>query len=157
MLLPHEYSVGCLSDASGVTLVLARSKYEYSCLVASAGDAPMAIVLEGDHAYVAFESGNNTAWKGLLIPGVAIEVDHSTVFNPDMGNCPLGALVRHGGQLSIVARADQNFLRGSTRIPLVTGLETTREGMEAGFTHWMITIGHGRLRRELRTIDVLPK
>jgi hypothetical protein len=153
MLAASEFQVGCLADASGLTLMLPRSKSEHLCLVASMRDSRMAICLDGQHAFVCFECSDNTAWKGILVPGVEIEMDENSAFDPD-GYYPLpGTLVRRGKELFVIGKEDGGF-RTSTSVPLLADLPPCKEGTAVGFRRWQIVIGHDESRRALKTIEI---
>jgi hypothetical protein len=40
--------------------------------------------LDGDHQFASFPSKEAENWKGLLIPGVELIVDHASLFDPTM-------------------------------------------------------------------------
>lgn len=75
MLSASEFSVGCLADATGLSLVMPRNKYEDLCLVTSVNNVAVAICLDGDQKFSSLPCADNEAWKGLIVPGVSIEVD----------------------------------------------------------------------------------
>jgi hypothetical protein len=152
MLAASEFIVGCLADATDLCLVIPRTQYECLFLV-SAGTA---IVLEGAHEFVSFPSEGNESWKGVIIPGVKIEVDETAVLNAENWRLPPGAMVRRGTELLVVAREDQG-VSGAVQCPIVTGLPRCRENFAAGFARWQIVIGCGEERRILKVIDVSKK
>jgi hypothetical protein len=154
MLLPGEFSVGCIGDvATGLTLVLPRGRYEESMLITHASGSPYAIFLAGQHQFTSFECGGNDSWKGVLIPNASIEVDESSIFDVRDTRTPLGALVREHTQLSLVTRADTGF-SGSVKTPLIGGLPPCRQDMSAGFTNWRIFLGEGTTKRELKRVEI---
>jgi hypothetical protein len=145
MLSPHEFSVGCISDSTGLTLVLPRGSYETSFIVIATVEPKIAVVLEGDHRFLSFECNDNTSWKGLVIPNVSIEIDETSVVDI----APPGALVRSGTTLAIKAKWDGRI--GNRTVPIVGELTPCRDDMAAGFTRWRVVIGS---RRELMTIQI---
>jgi hypothetical protein len=149
MLSPAEFSVGCLGDASGLTLVLPRGKYDCTAIVSQAGGPSMAVFLEGQFQFSTFDCTGNTAWKGVLIPNVTLEVDETSA---EESAGPLGALVRRDTQLMIRTKSERGIGAGVT--PLLTNLPPGHQGMAAAFTRWRIVIGEGVDRRELKIIDV---
>ncbi len=153
MLSPNEFSVGCIGDATVLTLVLPRGKYEYPILVTCASGSPFAIFLEGEHRFMTFDCIGNTTWKGLLIPDVKLEVDETSIVDQDQSSVLLGCLVREGPQLSIAARQERG-LRDGLMTRLMVDLAPTREGMEAAFSRWQIVLGDGIAKRVIKTIDV---
>lgn len=154
MLLPDEISVGQLGDAAPLTLMLPRSKYEYHFLIGGSPEQPVAICLSEAHKYGAFQCAGNDAHKGMLIPNVGIEVDPSSVFDPNSHDVPLGAIVRRGTNLGLVAKLEgQGFYSGQV-VPLVSGLLEARDGYAVGFRRWVITLGVDENRRSLFEVDL---
>lgn len=150
MLAPHEFTVGPISTADGMTLVLARSKYETAMLITAATETRTAVILEGEFRFASLQSTGNTNWSGILVANVSLEIDETSVIALDGGRPP-GALIRKQTQLFIVTQ-DRPGGR-SILIPLVVGLPPSHENESAGFTRWRVMIGEGLARRELRAID----
>lgn len=153
MLSPFEFAVGCLTDASGLSLVLPRTKYEHACLVISAAGSPIAICLDGDHRFWSLPCTDNTAWKGVIIPNVAIELDETTLFDAEERYPPLGAMVRRNTELTVVANGGRGSYRGSAHFPVMIDLLPSRENMAAGFTRWSVVLWRGDERRVLTTVE----
>lgn len=154
MLLPDEFSVGQLGDAVPLTLMLPRSKYEYRFLIGGSSEEPVAICLSEEHQYGAFQSAGNDAHKGMLIPNVRIEIDPSSVFDPNSHDVPLGAIVRRGTNLGVMAKLDRQGFYSGQIVPLVSGLPEARDGYAVGFRHWAITLGAHENRRSLFEVDL---
>jgi hypothetical protein len=144
MLTPHEFSVGYISDAVGLALVLHANRGT-SFIVNATVDPMMAVVLEGEHRFLAMECNTNTSWHGVLIPNVAIEVDETSV----VYTTPLGSLVRSGTGLAIKTK----WGNGNGLIPLVSDLTACRDHLAAAFTRWSVMIGEGLSRRELKKFE----
>jgi hypothetical protein len=90
----------------------------------------------------------------MLIPNVGIEVDPSSVFDPNSHDAPLGAIVRRGTELGIAAKLEgQSFYSGQV-VPLVSGLFEARDGHAVGFRRWAITVGVDENRRSLFEVDL---
>ncbi len=154
MLLPDEFSVGPLADAGPLTLMLPRSKYEHHFLIGGSPEEPVAICLSEEHRYTAFQSAGNDAHKGMLIPNVRIEVDPASVLDPNSHDLPIGAIVRRGTILGVMAKLEgQGFYSGQV-VPLVSGLPEARDGYAVGFGRWAITLGADEDRRSLFEIDL---
>lgn len=154
MLLPDEFTVGQLGDAVPLTLMLPRSEYEYHFLIGGSPDEPVAICLSEGHRYEAFQSAGNDAHKGLLIPNVRIEVDPSSVLDPNSHDVPLGAIIRRGTNLGVMAKlGGQGFYSGQVAI-LVSGLPEAREGYAVGFRRWAITLGADQSHRNLFEVNL---
>ena len=149
MLKPHEFSVGALDEAVRLTLVLPRKKYEELMLVSVNADQKHAIFLSGTYRFRTFECSRNTDWKGLLVSGVNIEVDETSLFDPAEESAVNGAIIRSGASVSIRAMPEQMTVPRSILIPLQEGLPPLQSGMSVGFRRWTINLGAGRDRREL--------
>jgi hypothetical protein len=146
MLSPHEFSLGSIGDAVGLTLVLHANRGT-TFLVNATVEPKVAVVLEGDHALHSFECTGNGSWQSVLIPNVSIEVDETSVVD----NTPLGALVRSGTMLAIKTKWDGRT--GNGRVPLVNDLTKCPDHHSASFTRWRIVIGDGVSKRELKTFE----
>jgi hypothetical protein len=157
-LSPAEFSVGSFPEAEGLTLILPRNKHDEPILITQAGPEKVAIYL-GKHKYDACPCGDSDGWKGLLVAGVSIEVDEASVFDPDYEDPPLGAVVREGASLDIIAKiVDSHHIRRAHPVAVVTGLPPCRERASAGFRKWRIVKGEGRDKRELFPVSLpLPK
>lgn len=153
MLAPHEFTVGTIGDAADMTLVLPRSPHEATMLITHAPDAPTAVHLDGQFRFASMNSAGNTSWGGVLVPNVSLEVDHTSIADPDIGR-PLGALIRKHTMLYIVAAPDGGRGR-QTHVPLISGLPPCNENESAGFTRWRIMLGEGLNRRVVKTIDAV--
>jgi hypothetical protein len=158
MLAPNECRVGTIGQTSGLCLVIPRSKYEQFILLSDASGSQTAIFLDGDHAFMSFNCENNKSWKGLIVPNVRLEVDEASLFNPEDGGGPLGALIRAEDRLHIVARPDDGFLRRrGLDVCLIADLPAGEKGVAAGFGRWCVVLGEGQMKREIRVIDVMPR
>jgi hypothetical protein len=159
MLTPNEFRVGTIGQASGLCLVIPRSKYEQCILLSDALGSRTAVFLDGDYAFRCFTyENNNTAWKGLIVPGVRLEVDEASLFDPEDGSAPLGALIRVEDRLHIVARPDDGFLRRrGLDVCIIADLPAGEKGMAAGFGRWCVVLGEGQAKRELKVMDAMPR
>jgi hypothetical protein len=153
MLSLNELSTGRLCDAKAMSLLIPASKYQYHTLIVSPGEGKLvALVLESDREYTAFDCSTNTAWRGMLVHPVSIEVDETSIFDLDRFDPPLGSLSRKGTTLSVAARVAQgpHFLK---RVDLITDLPTGSEEVEVGFTSWSIFVGRGPDKRLLFSVN----
>lgn len=154
MLAAGEFVVGTLADAVPGTLVLPRSKYESTFLIGER-DGPIAMFLDGGHQFASFPSKDANNWKGVLIPGIELLVDQTSLFNPDEERVPLGLAVRGGTYLAITAKsADQYGFREPIRISLRDDLPKSSSEVKAGFLHWQLVLGSGQERRVLFEMDL---
>lgn len=88
MLAAHEFFVGPLASAPGLTLVLRRHEREASFLVSAAADIPTAIFLDGDFRFTCMPSVDNTSWNGIVVPNITIEVDETSILDAKRGQPP---------------------------------------------------------------------
>jgi hypothetical protein len=153
MLVLTEFSVGRLCDATPMSLFLPSSKYQPTALVFGHDEEKLlALILDGQHAFVAFDCSTNKAWQGILVHNGSIEVDEKSLFHLDRYDQPLGSLFRKGGKLSVAAKQEDGF-RTAHRVDLIDGLPASNDETQAGFTRWCVVIGEGPNRRELFLID----
>lgn len=153
MLAPREFLVGSFSQTDGLTFVLPRDQYEHAALVSRVSGQRIAVILKGEHQFVSFGCENNTSWQGVLVPGVTIEVDETSIVN---AYAPLGALVRIENELRIMTKPQGDFARGSKGVALLNELPLCEKGMSACFARWSVVIGEGLTKRTIMTIDVVP-
>jgi hypothetical protein len=157
MLSIEEFTCGSLGDAQPLALMLPRTQHEEAILVGHAGQRRVAMFLGSSHRFQCFEYDTNEHWAGLIIKGVAIEVDETAVFDPNYGGSPLGSLVRQDTRLCICASEERSIGRGHATISLMDNLERAPERHRAGFLRWQIVIGRGIEKRVLQVIDVRLK
>ncbi|MEA3043133.1 MAG: hypothetical protein QOH47_971 [Sphingomonadales bacterium] len=158
MVYPREICVGSLSHApaAGLTLLLPRTKYEETMLVAGVETRKIAVFLGAQFRLEAFECSTNDALKGMLIPGVSIELDDESRFNPADGDSPtLGCLIREGVVLSIFATVKDgpHGFKRAQRVALISGLPACAEREAVAFRKWRIVIGEDEDKRELLAMD----
>ena len=154
MLSATQVFVGALADVTELTLLLPRSRYEQAAIIAPSDNKLFMIFLGPQHQFQAFECSGNTHWKGLLVPGIGIEVDEATVFDPKADGASLGAMVRSDTRLSLAADGEVNFGRARTLVPLVADLIACGDGQAAGFSKWQVTVGTGLDKQILHTMDL---
>ncbi len=150
MLSAKEFTVGTLADAKPLSLMLPRTKHEATVLVGQTENSPAAVFLGGQYNFHSFECSEAINWRGLLIPNVRVEVDETSLFDPQFVSASLGILVRTDTKLIVYAKAEQSYRR--LRVILETDLPTTHD-LAAGFSRWRIVIGEGQDKRVLREID----
>lgn len=154
MLAAREFTVGTLAEAVPGTLVLPRTRYESAFLVGERGGV-VAIFLDGDCPFSSFPSAKAENWKGLLIPGVELIVDHDSLFDPDNERAPPGSVVRGANYLAVTAKSGDRYASHDTiRINLQDDLSESPSALKAGFLHWQLVLGSGLERRVLFEIDL---
>jgi hypothetical protein len=152
MLSPSEFTVGTFGSAAPLSLVLPRTRHEETVLIGHIDGAPTAVFLSGQFASHFFQSTGNHRWRGLIIPDVRIEVDETSLFDPDQNGAPLSSVIRTDTRLVIRAKAE-HALGQSTVITLHDELTSAGE-LRAGFTRWQVVIGGEQTKRVLwRTSD----
>ena len=156
LLRPSEFRVGTFAQAGeeGLTLMLPRSRYDQTMLIIGKGEAQRAVFL-AEHEYEAFACADNDALKGILIPGVGIEIDRRSMFNPSDEDLRSGMLVREADALKIVVsmRDDYRITRNQ-KISLLEGLSPCRDREAAAFRKWQIVLGEGDDKRVLHEVTI---
>lgn len=147
MISPDKFTVGTLGSAVPLSLILPRTQREGTAIIGIIHAAPAAVFLTGQHAYQCIPSGGNDYWRGLIIPDVRIEVDETSVFDPDMVDPVFGSVVRSDTRLTVTART-QNTFRESTAITLQENLASAGD-LRAAFMKWQVVIGEGADKRVL--------
>ena len=159
MLKPHECIPGSIENAEPMTLVLPNTQYGERLLTFSAEGKKFALLLSGaaDHIFRFVECNDSHAWRGLLVPNVAIELDADSLFNGDGYSPPLGSIVRRGASLSLQTVALVNrFHHFGGLFDLLDGLPEGHPSVTVCFTKWQIVLGEGQEKRVLHSVDVTP-
>jgi hypothetical protein len=151
MLSPQEFGAGTLSEAQPLALVLPRDKYESMFIVGWVGEESVAVFLSEQWKFRAFACGQNTDHGGLIVPGVDIEVDETSLFKIDRFYAPLGGVVRLDDGLFLGIQLEGQMGRGGSGLRLVSGLPPFKG--QVGFTKWSVTVGRGQGKRTLYEID----
>ena len=108
----------------------------------------VAVFLSGQYAFYFVKTAGGYDWSGLVVPNVRIEMDESSLFDPDRNNAPPGSVIRTGNRLVIKAMADGAFGH-TTLITLQDELAPTGDRLRAAFTSWQVVIGTGVEKRVL--------
>lgn len=154
MLTSSEFTVGCVSKATPLTLVLPRNTQEEPFLIGLCSNAPAALFLSGRHQFTWFASAGSETWNGLLIPNVRIEVDETSIFCPSDVHPEFGTIVRKDAQLVAQARArSTHSVNRAESVVLEDGLPSTLN-VEAGFRRWQIVLGSGLDKRVMYEVSV---
>lgn len=157
MLKLSEFIVGDMAQTTGLVLSLRRTSYEYDALLFSQNDQRYALVLtdERDALHRVFPIDGHTDLHGLLIPGVSIECDETSLFDNSSYHAPLGSLVRRGSELNV-----QSTLVGNRLFPhgglftLLSDLPPCEINQTACFLKWQIVLGEGQDKRVLKKVEV---
>lgn len=154
MLAASEFSVGTIGEAAPLTLILPRREYEPIALIGcAAGDeSPAVFFLDDRNMFKWFKCAENQHWSGIQIPGVQIEVDETSVFDPDHNWPKPGCVVRQSTQLVAVAESSSFYSsRGTEAVVLVEDLAPSSQ--RAAFSRWQISLGRDALKRILHIVD----
>ncbi|HWT31305.1 MAG TPA: hypothetical protein VN240_09810 [Propylenella sp.] len=134
--------------------MLPRTRHEEPILITDAAGEKIAVYL-GQHKYSACVCGDSDGWKGLLVSGVSIELDEASLFDPDCDDAPLGAVVREGTSLNIIAKIRDNYgFDRPQRVGLVAGLPACRDRTSAGFRTWQVVLGEGEDKQVLFRVEI---
>lgn len=153
MLRISEFTVGTLSDAQPLSLILPRGRYEQTILVGSCNTIRRAVFLDPSSKWASFEYEENSSYGGVLVPNVEIEVDVESALNASRHDMPLGTLVRAERSLFVTVSEGDGF-RGGFRGEILTNLSEIPERQASGFLRWQITLSAGEDKRVLKAIDI---
>lgn len=87
----------------------------------------------------------------MIVPNTRIEIDETSVYNPDIHGHHPGVLVREGPKLIIRGKAQHSFGR-SVPVTVESGLPAGKGG--AAFTRWQVVVGRGDEKRVLHKVDL---
>jgi hypothetical protein len=153
MLSADEFTVGYLGSAEPTSLVVPRFSPGEAILVGHIDGNPTAAFITGKYANLCFESKGNTSWSGLIVPGVRVEVDEATLFEPSRLDAPFGSIIRLDTRLVVRARRERSF-GDATHVTLQDNLASAGE-LRAGFTKWQVIIGEGVSKRILWSTEMV--
>lgn len=145
MLSVDEFSVGYFSDALPGSLVLPRNDREEAALIGRFRDEPCAVLLSGQFVWQAFPLTGNVRWSGLIVPGVRIELDEGSLFDPAYG-APIGSIQRSGTVLTLRSKSDAST--STIQVLICDGLPPLNNH-SAGFSQWQVVLGFGDQKRVL--------
>jgi len=145
MLRAEEFMVGTLADAAPGSLMLPRNRYEAVFLIGGPTDAAVAVCLSPAHPYAPIKCAEATAWRGIIIPNIVIEMDPMFMLTGDEGRA--GALIRSGSSLHILTASHQSMR--ATPTVLLTDLPPAVDGEAAVFLRWQVVLGGGVSKRVL--------
>lgn len=153
MLKPSQCFVGPISEGEEMALLIPRDDDGERMLLFTLNGTRMAVMLES--SFVAFERDGNTAWKGVHVPNVHVEIDPASVSATQGFRSPLGSMIRHNSSLSINGRRGP----GSSTIfvPVLDNLPPCTSDYAATFLRWQIVLGEGTEKQVLHQVDVTPK
>ena len=135
-------------------MILPRHAHEETILIAQSSKGAAALFLNEQERFKWFESEGNEHWHGLIIPNVRIEIDESSVFDPNRNGPKLGTVIRSGTQLFAQARANSfHSFNGLEPITLEDDLLPTSKEV-AGFYRWQVVLGPREEKRILHTVSV---
>lgn len=154
MLRADQFTAGSISDASPLSILMPRAKHEETILIARYKEKSAALFLSGPDQFRFFNSEGNTAWNGLIIPNVSIEVDLASVFNPNETGLRPGTLVRQESSLFCCAIADS--LTHTKSVLIEDGLAPASD-QSAAFSKWAVVIGQANNKQVLFEVDTKLK
>ncbi|QZD86121.1 hypothetical protein [Qipengyuania psychrotolerans] len=133
-----------LSKVEGLAIVIPSGKYDQTFLVADA-DPTVAILLDGPHAFNAFQSSLAENWKGAVVEGVDIYVDQSSIYSVSSDGVKLGSIVISGDQPNLVANIKEGPWTSVELVPLRRSHNSTAgaHSEKVGFTSWQAILQDG--------------
>lgn len=155
MLSPDQISAGPIALAGdGLTLVMPRTAYENTLLIARTPAGLFATILSGKDSFISFPAENNNSFSGLLVGGVRIEVDPRTACDVRHESPPPGTITRSGSDLFIAAIPSEGMRFGTALVPLATGLPPLPEKQKVGFLTWQVVLGSAQEKQVLAQFSV---
>lgn len=154
MIDPSECFAGSISAAKEMTLVLPRTSYEHSCLIAVNEGKLIGICLDELHQlgrFFAFECTKNDDWKGLHVLGVRIELDETSLYDAEGRSAPRGSMVRLEDKLALRVQLEGTY--HATSVAIVDGLPACAPQQSACFLKWQIVLGEGEAKRIFMKVD----
>jgi hypothetical protein len=157
MLKPEDFVAGSFPEAAeDLTLILPRRAAEHRILITGATGDKIAVYLDRP-GYEATPCGDSRSRKGLVVPNVRIQVDETSLFDPDDDDAPFGALVREGRTLSVISRTTDGYHPSHAEaVCLVNDLPPCADRVSVGFRRWSILLGEGEACRTLATVEAAP-
>ena len=153
MLKPSQCFVGPISEGEEMALLIPRDDDGERMLLFTLNGTKRAVTLES--GFQAFGREGNTAWKGVHVPNVHIELDPAALSATQGYRSPLGSMVRHSCSLSINGRHGHGS--PTVAIPLLADLPPCTGEYAATFLRWQIVLGEGIEKQVLHQVDVTPK
>ena len=158
MLAPYEFIASPLSEAKPLSLLLPKTKHGQPFLIGAIEKKPVGVFVGDQHRFEYFECEGARNWDGLLIPGVTIEIDETSLFDPMYEDASAGALLRKDATLSVLATSSERYaFYRAFPVQLVEGLPPCHGDNHLAFRRWQIVLGSGLDKRILKTIDVTPQ
>ena len=151
MLSPEEFTVGNVEEAPPGSIVLPRGKYESVVLICEGDEEPVAVFLGAEGGFRFFPAIGTDRWGGMIVLDVRIEVDETSLYNPETHGIHPGILVREGTKLFIRGTGQDTFGRSSP-VTVKSGLPEGSGG--AAFTRWQVVVGRGDEKRVLYKVDL---
>jgi hypothetical protein len=153
MLRPSQFFVGPISEGEEMALLLPCGGDGERMLLFTLNGAKMAVMLES--GFLAFEREDSTAWKGVHVPNVHIEIDPAALSATQGVRGPLGSVVRQNCSLAISGRRGHGS--PTIAVPLLDNLPPCTSEYAATFLRWQIVLGEGIEKQVLHEVDVTPK
>jgi hypothetical protein len=157
VLKSAAFWIGTPKEVTSLALLLPISQHESASIISWQESTIFQVMIDKDQIFHAYEYKEDDQDKGIVIPGISIEIDETTIFDVETVYAPYGALIREGSRLSVAARIHDTHRMARQRIiPLLSGLPPCPEGSKAGFRKWQIVLGEGIEKRVLREFAVEP-
>lgn len=160
MLSPDEVTVATLAGAPNMSLVIPHDERSgYFLPLRLKGRGTFTVFLTGEDRFKFFhygtkgEEGDAYFLKGIVISGIAFELDENSAYDPDKGDRVSGSLIRTQDRLEIMAKSARERLGQPLGLAIMADLPTCETGSRAGFTRWRVVLGEGPKKREILNVD----
>lgn len=160
MLSLNEFTVATLAGAPHMSLVVPHDERSGSFLpLRLKSRGTFTVFLTGEDRFKFFhyerrdEEEDAHFLKGIVISGIAFELDETSVYDPDNGNRVSGSLIRTQDRLEIVAKSARERIGQPLCLAIMTDLPPCEIGARAGFTRWRIVLGEHQEKREILQVD----
>lgn len=151
MLRFNQMRTGYLSDAVPMSLMLPSDTETPWFLVCGSKDNPVAVELGGEDVFSAFRCGQDTYYRGLIVPDVYLEADEISRFERTVGFGPFGSLIFDGQSVHLITRGDHGR---ASRVNVCSSNPSEKSQISIGFSRWVICSGHGNRKQVLHSVDI---
>lgn len=155
MLSLNEFTVATLAGAPHMSLVVPHDERSGSFLplrLKSRGTFTVFLTGEDRFKFFHYERRDDEEdahfLKGIVISGIAFELDETSVYDPDNGNRVSGSLIRTQDRLEIVAKSARERIGQPLCLAIMTDLPPARSARGRASLGGALSLGN--IRRSAR-------